>query len=408
MSRIDRARQGQPVPVRRARRAPTATTRSSPSSSPSRLADELTLEAPAAPRTRSSAPASTGPNLAARGARRLPRGQRLGRRRRAPHDRQARPGRRRDGRRLGRRRRRAAARRARPPAAPTTRCSPSSRRRSAPTSPSSSHGGRALVTGIGEHVEPLPPGPPAALVILPVAHDASARRRSTRRPTASRPPAPTSPRAERDVRAGALPTSTTSSPPRSRCARRSTQRLDAAHARRRRHVLVAGSGPTVFGAFDDPERAAAAARSCPARSSWSRVKLLALAAGARRPRRARPRSSHEHGALGVDRAAFDVLDPLRSRTGVDVVRVLTDLGSLPVAALVAVAGALYADRARPPRRGARARRSACSSSSCSSTLGKELVGPPAARRTASTTPAAPRIPSGHSAYAIAWLAAARG
>ena len=29
------------------------------------------------------------------------------------------------------------------------------------------HGGRALVTGIGEHVEALPPGPPAALVVVP-------------------------------------------------------------------------------------------------------------------------------------------------------------------------------------------------------------------------------------------------
>lgn len=51
------------------------------------------------------------------------------------------------------------------------------------------------------------------------------------------------------------------------------------------------------------------------------------------------------GPLGVDRAAYDVLDPIEGREGREVMRVFTDVGSLPVVALVAGLAALFATRA---------------------------------------------------------------
>lgn len=113
---------------------------------------------------------------------------------------------------------------------------------------------------------------------------------------------------------------------------------------------------------------------------------------------------HQAGPLGPDRAAFDVLDPLHTATGIDVVAVLTDLGSFPVALAVAVAGALYAGRQR--RLG----------QAIGLVIGvlllliavnvtKELWGRPRPTRML-TGARGLSFPSGHAAYATTWLAAA--
>lgn len=122
--------------------------------------------------------------------------------------------------------------------------------------------GRALVTGIGERVEPLPAGPPRALVIYPSEHTLSTplvyaeadRLQSTR---------PDLDAAERDLRAGRLPNVNDL-----QAAAISLQpdvelRLQQLHEAGADTVLVAGSGPTTFGRFGDPERAAAVAKVLP-------------------------------------------------------------------------------------------------------------------------------------------------
>jgi 4-diphosphocytidyl-2-C-methyl-D-erythritol kinase len=122
--------------------------------------------------------------------------------------------------------------------------------------------GRALVTGIGEHVEPLPPGPPQALVVVPSPHALSTPAvyaEADRLGTTTRELA----EAERAVRAGALPeVNDLQDAARSLC-----PSIDAALAALERagadRVLVAGSGPTVFGGFDDLERAEAVAAGLP-------------------------------------------------------------------------------------------------------------------------------------------------
>jgi 4-diphosphocytidyl-2-C-methyl-D-erythritol kinase len=122
-------------------------------------------------------------------------------------------------------------------------------------------GGRALVTGIGERVEPLPAGPPAALVIVPSEHALSTPAVYAEFDRLGR----TSDlaQAERDLRAGALPiVNDLQDAARSLCPSidAALERLVAAGADR---ALVAGSGPTVFGSFEDPERAAAVAAALP-------------------------------------------------------------------------------------------------------------------------------------------------
>jgi membrane-associated phospholipid phosphatase len=57
-------------------------------------------------------------------------------------------------------------------------------------------------------------------------------------------------------------------------------------------------------------------------------------------------SLHDTVLLPGDRLAFDVMGDLRFRAGVDVVRVLTDLGSLPVVAIVVALTAVSAVRRR--------------------------------------------------------------
>lgn len=110
------------------------------------------------------------------------------------------------------------------------------------------------------------------------------------------------------------------------------------------------------------------------------------------------------GPLGVDTAAFDLVEPLRGTTGVDVVAVLTDLGGYPVALAVAAAGAFLAHRA------GRAGQAAGLLVGIvvllvALNVAKELWDrprPPA--RLADVRGLS--YPSGHSAYATTWLAAA--
>jgi 4-diphosphocytidyl-2-C-methyl-D-erythritol kinase len=122
--------------------------------------------------------------------------------------------------------------------------------------------GRALVTGIGEHVEPLPPGPPAALLIVPSTHELStpdvyreADRLGLTRTSLEE--------CEARVRGGELPyVNDLQDAARSLC-----PSIDAALAAVTEAgagaALVSGSGPTVLGIFDDVERARAAARTLP-------------------------------------------------------------------------------------------------------------------------------------------------
>lgn len=113
---------------------------------------------------------------------------------------------------------------------------------------------------------------------------------------------------------------------------------------------------------------------------------------------------HSEPALWIDRAAFDVIDPLRGAAGLDIVRVLTDVGSLPVAALV-TGGAAF--------RAARTHGTATAVALCAALLlafafvhlGKDLTDRPRPD-TRFYEPGGLAYPSGHSAYATAWLAAA--
>ena len=125
--------------------------------------------------------------------------------------------------------------------------------------------GRALVTGIGEHVEPLPPGPPAALVLVPSPHALSTPavyREADRLPSVR--PAAALAGAEREVRAALAAGAPLPAVNDLQAAARSLcpsigAALDDVTAAGADAALVSGSGPTVFGTFGDPERAAAAA-----------------------------------------------------------------------------------------------------------------------------------------------------
>ncbi len=125
-------------------------------------------------------------------------------------------------------------------------------------------GGRALVTGIGEHVEPLPAGGPAARVLVP---SAPALRTPAVYREADRLGTPRAPQAlaaaEVDLRAGAIPpVNDLQAAARSLCPAIDAV-LEAVLRAGAGSALVSGSGPTVFGAFDDPERADAAAAGLP-------------------------------------------------------------------------------------------------------------------------------------------------
>ena len=118
--------------------------------------------------------------------------------------------------------------------------------------------GRTLMTGAGEHVRPLRPGGPAALVILPSPHGLSTPavyrefdRLGVRRTTEEL--------AELEARGGDLPVhNDLQDAARSLCPP-IDEALAAVAATGADHVLVSGSGPTVFGLYGDPGRAEAAA-----------------------------------------------------------------------------------------------------------------------------------------------------
>jgi membrane-associated phospholipid phosphatase len=113
---------------------------------------------------------------------------------------------------------------------------------------------------------------------------------------------------------------------------------------------------------------------------------------------------HGDGGLGIDEATFDAIDPLRSAAGLDIVRVLTDLGSFPVAAAVILVAAIYLWRAHGPT-GAVMLAGGLIVLLVLVNVSKELVGRP---RPAGRfyDPSGLSFPSGHSAYATAWVAAA--
>lgn len=113
---------------------------------------------------------------------------------------------------------------------------------------------------------------------------------------------------------------------------------------------------------------------------------------------------HGSGPLGVDRAAFDLIDPLRGGSGLDVVRILTDLGSFPVSALVVAGGAVYAVRVRGLRT-ALGLVAAMVALLVMVNVAKEVWDRP---RPVDRfyDPSGRSYPSGHSAYVTAWLAVA--
>ena len=122
--------------------------------------------------------------------------------------------------------------------------------------------GRALVTGSGEHVEPRPAPEPFGLVIVPSAEELStpavygeADRLGLPRTGAELR------RAEAEIRGGALPpVNDLQDAARSLCPSIDTA-LEAVRASGADHVLVSGSGPTVFGVFPGPG-GVEAARGC--------------------------------------------------------------------------------------------------------------------------------------------------
>jgi undecaprenyl-diphosphatase len=114
--------------------------------------------------------------------------------------------------------------------------------------------------------------------------------------------------------------------------------------------------------------------------------------------------THDHHALGVDRAAFDLLAPLRGDGGLRVVRVLTEIGSYPVVVAVGVAGAAYAAR-RGDERGALAL--AVGVLAIILVVGAAKHGWDRPRPQGRYyDPGGRSYPSGHSAYAVVWVSAA--
>ena len=296
----------------------------------------------------------------------------------------------------------------RPPAARTTRCSTQIAPALGADVPVPAAPGRALVTGIGEHVEPLPPGPPAALVIYPCAHTRSAPRRSTREADRPRPPAPTSPRAERDrARPARCPTSTTSQDAAARrCARRSTAALEQLRTRgRRRACSWPAPGRPSSAASTTRSAPPPSPRCCPARSPWSRcdpprrcsrvaVHVAPRPAHPPPPRaRRRPRRLRRPRARSRGRAATSS-------------RVLTEIGSLPGRALL-VGLRRRARRRAPPRPRHRAWRFALGLLAIIFLVGVTKHWWDRPRPVGRFyDPQGHSFPSGHSAYAIVWLAAA--
>jgi 4-diphosphocytidyl-2-C-methyl-D-erythritol kinase len=151
--------------------------------------------------------------------------------------------------------------------------------------PSALRPGRALVTGIGEHVEPLPADHGLALVIVPSGEALStpavygeADRLELGRHAESLAVVEENLRAA--LREGHRPPAVNDlqEAARSLCPSIDAA-IDAVRAAGARSVLVSGSGPTVFGEFEDPDRARAAAAALRVRHPGA-VAALPAAPGA--------------------------------------------------------------------------------------------------------------------------------
>jgi 4-diphosphocytidyl-2-C-methyl-D-erythritol kinase len=133
--------------------------------------------------------------------------------------------------------------------------------------PSQVRPGRALVTGIGEHVQDLPPGPPAALLIVPSRHALSTPavyREADRLPSVREDLEGPRREVAAALAAGvALPAVNDLQPAALSLLPEIAVTLQAVEHAGAGAALVSGSGPTVFGTFEDPERAVAAAAKLP-------------------------------------------------------------------------------------------------------------------------------------------------
>lgn len=109
-------------------------------------------------------------------------------------------------------------------------------------------------------------------------------------------------------------------------------------------------------------------------------------------------------ALGVDRTAFDLVEDVRTPGGVDAVRVLTDLGALPVAAIAVTLGALVANRQGRPVAGLALIIGFLLTVALVYVTKALWDRPRPADRLAGVS--SPAYPSGHAAQGAAWLAAA--
>jgi len=105
-----------------------------------------------------------------------------------------------------------------------------------------------------------------------------------------------------------------------------------------------------------------------------------------------------------DTAAFDIARSLYTGTAVDVVRVLTHLGSLPVTAALVILTAIWAARHDRAREGVALVVAHALTFVCVH-IAKDVSDRPRPSGQLSDT-AGLAYPSGHSAYAIAWIACA--
>ncbi len=124
--------------------------------------------------------------------------------------------------------------------------------------------GRVVMTGAGEHVDRLPDPDPFGLLIVPSPHTLStpAVYREFDRLGGARSTEELATRAG-EARAGATPPVNDLEPAARALCPAIDPVLDAVRAAGATVAMVSGSGPTVFGLFDDPEAARAAAASVP-------------------------------------------------------------------------------------------------------------------------------------------------
>lgn len=113
---------------------------------------------------------------------------------------------------------------------------------------------------------------------------------------------------------------------------------------------------------------------------------------------------HGHHATAPDRIAFDVLDPIESKAARRVVRVFTDVGSFPIVVLVAALGAVFAVRAERPGQAIALLLGTIALVFLYSLMKDIWDRPRPADRF--YQPGGSSFPSGHSAQAIVWIAAA--